>query len=95
MASLFDRHSSDPIIWHIARYDPARALREVEAKRAILAEYGNALAAQNKMLASPAGDQSVTYEWENGRVCALLNALRGFAAVYSGHPDYDEAFRPA
>jgi hypothetical protein len=69
----------------------ARALREVEAKRAILAEFTRALAAQNEMLASPAGDQSVTYEWENGRVCALLNALRGFAAIYQDHPDY----RPA
>jgi hypothetical protein len=77
---------------HIALHDPARVLREVAAWRAILAEYAAALAAQNRMLASPAGDQSVTYEWENGRGCALLNAVRGVAAAWSDHPDYDPAW---
>jgi len=71
----------------IRHHGPARVLREVAAKRAILDEYNQALAAQNEMLASPAGDQSVTYEWENGRVCALLNAIHGFAAVYDDHPE--------
>ena len=79
---------------HIARHDPARVLREVEAGRNILAEYSRALAAQDRMLASPAGDKSVTYEWENGRVCALLNAIRGRAAVWRDHPDYDPAWAP-
>lgn len=78
---------------HIMLNDPASVLRDIAAKRAVLAEYNRALAAQDKMLASPAGDKSVTYEWENGRACALLLALRGFAAADSGHPDYREEWR--
>jgi hypothetical protein len=39
LARLFRRPASDPVIWHLARYDAARALREVEAKRAILLQW--------------------------------------------------------
>lgn len=82
-------HPSEAQNVHIALHDPARVLRQVEAGRKILAAYNQALDDQNRMLASPAGDQSVTYEWVNGKICVLLDVMRGFAAAESGHPDFD------
>jgi Family of unknown function (DUF6221) len=68
------------------RFDPAWVLREVEAKRAILAEHTSvpsryiesstcALCSVHTMKAS------TPVRWPCETVCAL-------AAVYSGHPDY-------
>lgn len=56
---------------HIARHDPARVLREVEAKRAIVA---------------------LTLNLTDGDPDEF-STLRHLAAVYSDHPDYDEAWR--
>ena len=65
---------------HVARHDPARVLREVEAGRALIAEYRRALE-------KAPGNRP------------LLNTLRRLissrAAVWSDHPDYDPAWRPA
>src|SRR5258708_4373565 len=63
---------------HIARHDPARGLREVKAKRAILkaGEGGGAMD-----FAEP------PQFW-----AALDIAVRALAAVYSDHPDYDQAW---
>lgn len=61
-------------------YDPARVLREVEAGRHLTAEYRRAL------------------EKAPGNL-PLLNTLRRLigsrVAVYSDHPDYNPAWRPA
>jgi hypothetical protein len=73
-------------------YDPARILREVEAKRAILAEHQPVVA----------GLQSVTGEGcrtcdetgvgvvSPGWPCATVRAL---ASVFSDHADYDPAWK--
>ncbi|MEU8723531.1 DUF6221 family protein [Streptomyces antimycoticus] len=89
---------------HIARHDPARVLRDVEAKRAILSAYERALA-----IAAQWGEN--LQAWEKGEVPphpgtvvsnssqameqpGLHAAMRCFAAVYAGHPDYREEWRP-
>jgi len=67
---------------HIIRWDPARVLAEVEAKRAILNEY---------VLA--AADLSPFDEMASGRERAVRAVLRLLALPYSDRPDYEEALR--
>jgi hypothetical protein len=74
---------------HIARWDPARVLREVEAKRGILAEYQVVVSDAERI-----GDSSRRPRLY-GQYDGLEHALTALAAVYSDHPEYDEAFRPA
>jgi hypothetical protein len=67
---------------HIARHDPARVLREVDAKRQIVDQYdsiGN----------PPPGEIGPDLvRAELGRVLRLL------ALQYSDHPDYRQEWRP-
>jgi hypothetical protein len=72
---------------HIARHDPARVLREVEAKRAILA----VVVPEIKGM-----DQQIISEWGDSRdeIDAHLPLLRIMAAVYSDHPDYQQEWAP-
>ena len=80
---------------HIARHDPARVLREVEATRKILAE----LPAYSKQRR---GLRDYMYLPENagyhsghadGTDDAAYYVLRQLAAVHSDHPDYREEWR--
>jgi hypothetical protein len=75
-----DCDTRDPA--HIARWDPARVLREVEAKRQIVEQHdwGNCCT----------GDSPVRASDPNWR-CPTLRAL---ASVYADRPGYDEAWRP-
>jgi hypothetical protein len=75
------RHFEDAV--HIARHDPARVLREVTAKRAVLAWYEDSL------------DASATFKEKLGTGTHMataaesyLNVIRGHAAAWSDHPDY-------
>lgn len=70
---------------HIARHDPARVLREVEAKRELLDEY--ARVAVND---SPQGGYEYATGWANG----LGLVVRYAAAVYADHPDYRPEWAP-
>jgi Family of unknown function (DUF6221) len=74
----------------IARHDPARVLREVEADRAILAALE--AARQNH----PAyGDWVDPAEASaQGEAGGLLLAAKLRAAVYSDHPDYRDEWKP-
>jgi len=81
---------------HIARHDPARALRDVEAKRRILAGVAKWL--------DPHPDRPCTNEGLFGVECELHAAAIGrispevlplLAMVWTEHPDFDEAWRPA
>lgn len=75
---------------HIARHHPARVLREVKAKRAIVALH----AAMEIECSDVAGDP-----WA-GTVCSACEGgedwpcttLRHVAAVYADRPDYDPAW---
>ena len=70
---------------HIARHDPARVLREVEAKRKILAEYTRVVELRKSY---PEGYDPNDYHglYESG----LEEAVTHLAVVYSDHPDYRE-----
>ena len=69
---------------HALHQSPWRALREVEAKRAILAEY--APVAKNDGQHEP----EYAYGWAEG----LGMAVRALAAIYRDHPDYRQEWAP-
>jgi hypothetical protein len=77
---------------HIARHDPARVLREVEAGRMILAEHAAAHTAYREAQSLPpedarrAGAATQMLVWER--------VLKIRAAVWRDHPDYDPQWRP-
>ncbi|MDK0520377.1 DUF6221 family protein [Streptomyces sp. ML-6] len=69
---------------HIARHDPARVLREVDAKRKLVDQYAEA--ADN--------DVDEPYEYAYGWANGLGVAARLLALPYADHPDYREEWRP-
>ena len=71
---------------HIAANDPARVLREVEAKRRLIELHG-ADGAHECPEGADAWGARTGYE----RNCLTLRLL---AAVYADHPDYLEEWRP-
>lgn len=90
-------HSGDGEIGpHLARHDPARVLREVEAKRAILelhqgdaSEYGGSGYRAGEMACRMCGADDGW--WGVAWPCPTILAL---AAVYSDHPDYRQEWKP-
>jgi hypothetical protein len=73
---------------HIARHDPARVLREVEAKRAVIDRY---LSIQS-YAARPYDAECTTPEEatrRDGYLHALDVVMRGFATIWRDHPDFD------
>lgn len=67
---------------YIARHDPARVLREVEAKRAMLAEHDT----RDWRI----GDRVHDCQWQSWP----CNTLRQITAVWADHPDYRDEWRP-
>ncbi len=68
-------HHRDELAAHIARHDPARVLREVEAKRKIVARYQASLGYDNA---------------EDEARCWLLGEIvEALASAWSDHPDYN------
>src|SRR5258706_1551214 len=63
----------------VDRYGPLRAVREVDAKRKIVAE----AQAVRKLLDLTGGEQDRYPDW----------VLRQMAAVWSDHPDFDPAWK--
>lgn len=74
---------------HIVNNDPARVLREVEAKRRMLRHYEHAAIAFAN--AGPTGE---VHDLMTGAVNTLRAVLRDHARVYAEHPDYREEWRP-
>lgn len=70
---------------HAARHDPARVLREVEAKRKILTEYTRVVELRKSY---PEGYDPNDYHglYESG----LEEVVTHLAAVYADHPDYQK-----
>jgi hypothetical protein len=64
---------------HIARHDPARVLREVEAKRRTVTD----------LAATVAGDYI-----DDGEPVLAEHVLRLLALPFADHPDYREDWRP-
>lgn len=81
---------------HIERHDPARVLREVAAKRAILKQYQAALTA-NQIGTRPGGIHSISSRIraeDEAALDVLSRAVAHLAAAYADHPDYREEWRP-
>ena len=70
---------------YISRFRPTRVLREVEAERKILALC-------KQITSDDEGREYWSDGWGGLRVAKLV--LARMAAVWSDHPDYDEAWRP-
>ncbi|MFE7954405.1 DUF6221 family protein [Streptomyces sp. NPDC057413] len=68
---------------HIARHDPARVLRDIEADRALLDRYA-------EVAANDMDDVEYAHGWAN----ALGLAVRYRAVRFADHPDYREGWRP-
>jgi hypothetical protein len=71
------------VLAHIARHDPARVLRDVEADRRLLAEWQKAEA-----------DPAVDDQWNAGLAAGLRLAVQIRAARHSGRPDYRQEWAP-
>ena len=75
---------------HIARFDPARVLAECEAKRRIVEATrfdDDPRSAVDEWLGHP--DMTPPRE-----VAVMIDTLLALAAVYAGHPDYRDEWRP-
>jgi hypothetical protein len=80
---------------HIALHDPARVLREVEAKRAILKRHHPSDEYESQLCTACQWDadcDAPRHDLDDED--APCPDLRHLAAVYSDHPDYDERWRP-
>lgn len=71
---------------HIARHDPARVLREIEADRALIADYTSAQETVDAI------DYPNMYDV--GRAQGLEEAVRRRASAYDHRPGYQESWRP-
>ena len=80
---LLARKDASQIFGHIARHNPARVLRECEAKRWIVAR------ARSAARADQSGDG-----YAAGHRNAACSDVQELAAVYADHPDYRPEWRP-
>lgn len=75
-----------PAFKHAAQHDPAQVLREIEADRALIADY---ISAQKTVDAIAHPDM-----YDVGRAQGLEEAVRRRASAYDQRPGYLEAWRP-
>jgi hypothetical protein len=91
VGSTGGRYAAD----HIARYDPARVLREVAAKRRVLERHRPVGGTASWRAQACAGcgtegycDDPVTEKMSD------CPELRDMAAIWDGHPDYRQEWKP-
>jgi Family of unknown function (DUF6221) len=82
------------VLAHIVRHDPARVLREVEAKRARLAYYQDAQAKLDRIIAHPGEMSSGDEGMWLGKTAASRMTCRHDAAIWSDHPGYRPEWKP-
>lgn len=90
---------SDSQYQHIARQDPARVLREVQAKRQLLAE----LESEGHASVAPGGSTEIycDADYDHGGTCTcgrderVGRYTRILALPYADHPDYREEWAVA
>ena len=99
----FDGDDLDAAYDYLKRFRPLRALREVEAKRAILDLYERTLAIVRAPvdLQALAAEKPVIRELRardyldaERELCMLDPVVRYLTAIDSGHPDYDPSCKP-
>jgi Family of unknown function (DUF6221) len=78
---------------HIARADPGRVLREVEAKRKRLALMADAQADMDRLLADKHAGRA-EQAMAVGRARGATVAVKYDAEVYSDHPGYRAEWKP-
>jgi hypothetical protein len=78
---------------HIARHDPARVLREVAAKQAIMATVLPCPACLKGIRCVPHDVSAGASTWRPA-TARDEHALKLLAAIYSNHPDYRKEWRP-
>lgn len=76
---------------HIARHDPARVLRDVEAKRRIVECHEPWTAANGDIICGRCGREHIDGRPGGHFPCQTLRLL---AAMYADHPSYREEWRP-
>lgn len=92
-----DKHwrglTADPagLAAHIARYDPARVLREVEAKRKITECHEPWVAGNGDTICGRCGREHIDGRPGGHFPCQTLRLL---ALPYSDHPDYRQEWAP-
>ena len=74
---------------HIARHDPARVLREVAAKRRVLAAYADCVDASEVFREKLGTGTHMAAAAES-----YANVIRWDATVWSGHADYRPGWAP-
>ncbi|MFF1834169.1 DUF6221 family protein [Streptomyces sp. NPDC058231] len=74
-------------VCHIVHHDPARVLREVEAKRGLLKRY-------EEPETSAALSDSFNKLTASVERTVLIEVFRHLALTYADHPDYREEWRP-
>ena len=82
---------------HIARHDPARVLREVAAKRAILSEHAHVAASTPSFRKGPEPFGCFTCDYVPGEGTyggGWCTTVRILAAIWSDHPDYEQEWQP-
>jgi len=72
---------------HMARHDPDRTIREVEAGRALIERYKRACAVRESVVSFTAGQ-------DDGYRQACEDAIRDLAAIHGDHPDYQQEWKP-
>lgn len=76
---------------HISRHDPARVLREVEAKRQIIAHHVQVEADRGEPTGCAVCHTGNDGWTEGSGLCGTVLLL---AAIYADHPGYREEWRP-
>lgn len=89
-------YAEAPVAIHIARFaDPARVLREVEAKRSAIREaFRHAAAVDGEWGCCHDAEQIERGECEE-EVPSEMPILQALASVYADHPDYRPEWAPS
>lgn len=86
--TIYTLHHAD----HVARHDPARALRQCAFARGVLTSWRAVVAARNSR------EGHATNAFTEGQDAAAMmwlgDVLQQMAAIWSDHPDYQESWKP-
>jgi Family of unknown function (DUF6221) len=87
LATGYEHEMEPPISAHIARWDPARVLADVAAKRSLIEDY-RIVVANNAIERRLPPDDEVRAAARELIAKSLLMILRRLAAAYTDHPDF-------
>ncbi|MFJ6729345.1 DUF6221 family protein [Streptomyces sp. NPDC091281] len=95
-AIRYSEEVSSAVGGHIVRHDPARVLREVDAKRALIARGGPFCTSNcGEPVNEPMNpDTNWTTPLEHHFDCGAYEAAKVLAAAYADRPGYREEWRP-